>query len=92
LQRSSLEYVNAMAALTRNAKVENELVVSLKEDFRKLLLEQAGVPLTWSWEEADTELTRRGVLSGGELIRASQEADFVAASRLLATIERKVRG
>ncbi len=91
-QRSSLEYVTAMAALTRNANVEKELVVSLKNDFRKLILEQAGIPLAWSWEEADTELARRGVIGGAELIRAAQEADFVAASRLLATIERKIRG
>ena len=42
--RSSLEYVQAMGALTRNAGVEGELVLALKTDFRRFLREAAAIP------------------------------------------------
>jgi hypothetical protein len=89
--RSSLEYVTAMAALTRNAKVEPELVVALKADFRRLLDDRAGVPLEWTWDEADAELTRRGLFDAGELKRAAAEPEFVALSKALASLELRLR-
>jgi hypothetical protein len=90
-QRSSLEYVTAMAALTRNANVENELAASLKTEFRKFLLEHTNIPVEWSWTEASAELCRRGLLAAGELERAAQESEFVALSKSLATLEQRLR-
>lgn len=90
-QRSSLEYVTAMAALTRNAGVEGELVVALKSDFRKFLLDRAGIPVEWSWAEAGAELARRGLLEDGELERAAQEPEFVALSKSLAALEVRIK-
>ena len=89
--RSSLEYVSAMAALTRNAGVERELVVALKTDFRSMLRDRQGIPLSWSWAEADVELGRRGLISPGALVNASGEAAFVRLSRGLAELERRLR-
>lgn len=89
--RSSLEYVTAMASLTRNARVEGELVVALKAEFRRFLRDVAAIPLEWSWEEADAELARRGAIEAGAVMRACGEAEFVALSRALALIERQVR-
>ncbi len=89
--RSSLEYVTAMAALTRNAGVEEELVVVLGADFRAMLRDRLGIPLAWSWAEADAELARRGLIEGGSLARASNETAFVRLSRLLAELERRLR-
>jgi hypothetical protein len=91
-QRSSIEYVNAMAALTRNANVDAELVGALKADFRRFLFEHAGIPVEWSWAEAGTELARRGVLKEGELERAANEPEFVALSKALAALELRVKG
>ena len=90
-QRSSLEYVSAMAALTRNANVEKELVVALKADFRKFLFERAGIPVAWSWAEAGAELSRRGLLDEGELERAERVLEFVQLSKLLASFELRLR-
>lgn len=87
--RSSLEYVKAMAALTRNAGVEAELVVSLRTEFRKRLRDDFGIPLEWSWDEADSELARRGVLEAGILSRAANDGDFVSLSQGLARIEQE---
>ncbi len=85
--RSSLEYVKAMASLTRNSGVDAELVGSLKAEFRKRLREDFGIPLEWSWEEADAELARRGVTEAGVLISAANDGDFVSVSQALARIE-----
>ncbi|MDP3152433.1 MAG: DUF4350 domain-containing protein [Archangium sp.] len=85
--RSSLEYVKAMASLTRNAGVEAELVVTLKAEFRKRLRDELGIPLEWSWEEADAELARRGVTDAGVLIGAANDGAFVSVSQALARIE-----
>lgn len=89
--RSSLEYVSAMAALTRNAGVEPELVVALKAEFRRFLRDSAGVPIEWSWQEADAELARRGLMVGGALVHASEQRDFVLLSKDLARLETALR-
>ncbi len=86
--RSSLEYVKAMASLTRAAGVEAELVISLKSEFRKRLRDDFGIPLEWSWDEADAELARRGVIEAGILKKAANDDDFVSLSQGLARIER----
>ena len=90
--RSSLEYVTAMAALTQNARVEPELVVALKADFRRRLKDELGVPDTWTWEEADAELARRGAITPGALSLASTESQFVPLSQKLAKLEKLLRG
>lgn len=90
--RSSLEYVTAMASLTRNAGVEGEVVVALKAEFRRFLREVAAIPVEWSWEEADAELARRGSIEAGAVVRACGEPEFVALSQALAHLERQVRG
>lgn len=89
--RSSLEYVHAMGALTRNAGVEGELVIALKTAFRKFLRDTAGVPVEWTWEDADAELARRQSLPQGALVSASGHTDFVALSRALAKLENELR-
>lgn len=89
--RSSLEYVKAMGALTRNARVEGELVEALKADFRKFLRDVASVPLAWSWEDADAELARRQSLPEGALVNASRHQGFVALSQALAKLEHELR-
>lgn len=89
--RSSLEYVKAMGALTRNAAVEAELVSVLKTDFRKFLRDVAGVPVDWTWEDADAELGRRQTLSQGALVGAARQTDFVALSQALAKLENELR-
>ena len=89
--RSSLEYVTAMAALTRNAGVDEELVVALKKDFRAMLRDRLGVPVAWSWVEADAELARRGLIEAGLVSKADAEAEFVRLSRSLAELERRLR-
>lgn len=85
--RSSLEYVKAMAALTRNAGVEAELVVSLKAEFRKRLRDGFGIPFEWSWGEADAELAGRGVIEVGMLIRIANDGEFHSVSQALAKLE-----
>lgn len=89
--RSSLEYVRAMAALTRNAGVEAELVVALKDEFRRFLRDRCGLPVEWRWEEVDAELARRGITQPGQLVRASTEPEFVTLSKTLATLELRCR-
>ena len=89
--RSSLEYVQAMGALTRNAGVEGELVQALKTDFRRFLREAAAIPEAWSWEDADGELARRQSLPAGALIGAAQQTSFVALSQALARLENQLR-
>lgn len=86
--RAALEYVHAMAALTRNAKVEDELVVALKADFRARLQEERGLPTTLSWDEVATELARRGEATREAVLDAAGEARFVQLSRALARLER----
>ena len=89
--RSSLKYVQAMGALTRNAGVEGELVQALKTDFRRFLREAAAIPEAWSWEDADGELARRQSLPPGALVTASQHTSFVALSQALAKVENDLR-
>ena len=89
--RSSLEYVKAMGALTRNAGVEGELMQALKTDFRRFLREVASVPEAWTWEDADGELARRQSLPPGTLVTASQHTSFVALSQALAKVENDLR-
>ena len=90
--RSSLEYVTAMAALTQNAGVENELAVALKADFRRRLQDELAVPTSWTWEEADAELARRTSIEPGALLRASSQTGFLSLSRELAMLEKQLRG
>ena len=90
--RSSLEYVTAMAALTSNAGVEDELVVALKAEFRRFLRDRLGVPVEWTWEEADAELARRTSIEAGALVTASSQPEFVKLSQELAKLEKKLRG
>lgn len=89
--RSSLEYVKAMGALTRNAGVEGELLGVLKADFRKFLRDTAGVPVAWTWADADAELARRKSLTQGSLLSAERQTDFVALSQALAKLENELR-
>lgn len=88
--RSAREYVTAMAALTRNAKVEAELSLALQRDFRRHLHEHLAIPLGWSWEQADAELARRGGLAPGALVAAVSQRGFFPLSRALARLEQQL--
>jgi hypothetical protein len=89
--RSTREYVSAMAALTQNANVEAELVVAVRAQFRKTLQEEHGIPLGWSWDEVDAELTRRGGKAGA--VKAALTTDsLLETSRALSGLSERSRG
>jgi len=88
VHRSSLEYVQAMAALTRNAGVEGELVAAIKSEFRRRLEEEHGLSRQLDWASVGRELERRGVATASEVTSAGNEGSFLAASRQLARLER----
>jgi hypothetical protein len=90
--RSALEYVRAMATLTANAQVEDELVVALKHDFRRRLAEELSIPPGWSWEEAATQLAKQTGVSRDEVLAAARETSFVPLSRALAKLEHALHG
>ncbi len=90
--RSALEYVRAMAALTANAKVEDELVAALKHDFRRRLQDELAIPTGWRWDEAATELARRTGVEAAEVLTASRELRFVPLARALAKLEQSLHG
>jgi hypothetical protein len=85
--RSALEYVRAMAALTANAKVEDELVAALKHDFRKKLQDELAIPSSWSWDEAATSFAAKTGTEKSAVITAAELSDFLAVSRALAKLE-----
>lgn len=86
--RSALEYVHAMAALTANARVEDELVVALKHDFRRRLQDELGIATSLGWDDAATELARRAGVTREEVLAAAGETRFVPLARALAKLER----
>lgn len=90
--RSALEYVRAMATLTANARVEDELVVALKHDFRRRLAEELSIPTSWTWEEAATQLAKQTGVSRDEVLAAARETSFVPLSRALAKLEHALHG
>jgi hypothetical protein len=67
--RSVMEYVRAMANLARRAKVEAELFVELKARVRRVMHEQAGIPLQMETAEAARALEAAGVPLAQELTR-----------------------
>lgn len=88
--RSALEYVRAMAALTRNAGVEGELVEALRRELRLTLHEKLGTKLELPWEEVAREVERHAGVPASEVLAASTDGDFVSLSKRVAELERKL--
>lgn len=85
--QSSMDYVRAMATLTRSAKLESELLPRLRVELRAAMQDRAAVPTTWAWPEAARETARRLTLPEAELLAAETTHDVVALSRCLARVE-----
>lgn len=90
--RSALEYVDAMAALTRSAGLDHELVHALKERARQLASQRAGVPLELSWDEAQRALQEADDAAGRQFQELGQAVRVLPASRALARLERRLLG
>ncbi len=90
--RSALEYVRAMAALTENARVEDELVERLRGDARLFLQERLGVPAQLPLHEAAREVERQTGVTAADVLRLGTERDFLALSRLVARLEAAAEG
>lgn len=89
-QRSSSEYVAAMATLTARAGVEPELVAALKARVRRTLHGALGVPLSLSWEDAARLSAQRSQLRPEVIRQAGTSTDFLALTRVVAELEREL--
>ncbi len=85
-QRSTTEYVEAMAQLTQRASVERELVESLRRQLRLLLHERLGISL----ELSDDERARASGLPDAAALFHDQ--NFLSLSRRLAAVEAQLYG
>lgn len=104
VHRSVTEYLHAFAWLMRRAKVERELARDLRERLRRLFHERAGVLLSLSDEDAARELETHAripaprtlsvlrELRALETAERVQPAQYAAAAREAAAIERVLRG
>lgn len=86
LQRSTTEYVEAMAQLTHRAKLDAELVEDLRRQVRLMLHERLGLSLELSDEE---RARASGLPDALELFR---DQNFLSLSRRLAAVEARLYG
>ncbi len=86
-QRSAMEYVRAMAALTRDAKVDGELLARLRADLRAWLKERLGLSLALPVDEVIDELAKATTLGRDDLETVFRSADFLETSRAVARLE-----
>ena len=102
--RSTREYLEAMARLTRRAKVEPALVLKLKERLRRVILERVGLAITLSDAEVARELAIRKLAEEGpylSLVAALETAgadrtvaarDFAGLAHDVAVLEARIEG
>jgi hypothetical protein len=86
-QRSAMESVRAMAALTRDAKVDAELLARLRAELRACLKERLGLAVTLPTSELVRALEAATPLGHDELETVFSGTDFLEASRALARLE-----
>lgn len=84
---SSLEAVRAMSTLYAQAKVDDELTASARDQFRRKIAESFGIPRSWSWAEVAQELARRTGRPLQSLTSLERESRFLELSRALAELE-----
>lgn len=92
VHRASVEYVEAMAALTARARVEPELVAVLRSRLRRALHDALGVGVGLPWPEAARLAAERSRLEEARVLAVGATTDFLALSRLVAELERELGG
>ncbi|MBI3182043.1 MAG: DUF4350 domain-containing protein [Myxococcales bacterium] len=100
--RSTREYLDSLAHLTRRAKVERELVPELAHRLRVLMQDRLGIALSLSEADAAQEVERRCQVPSAKLTsllaRARTEApaagprEFARIAREIAQLERVITG
>lgn len=101
--RSSLEYLRAMAHLTRRAQVERELIPELLARLRRVMNDRLGIPVLLDDVDAARELERRCRIPASRLVALAERirrasatrptaAEYAALAREAAKIERVITG
>lgn len=90
-QRSSTEYVEAMASLLGRAHVEAALVAEVKTRARRLLQTALGLSPALPWREAGLQTAARTTLDAATVEALGQATDLLAATRHLAQLESALR-
>ncbi len=99
--RSGIEYVRALANLSRRAQLEPELLKELKARVRRVMHEQAGISPSLEPAEAARALEAAGVPLGEALLKLEaaepdaagrDPAQFSSLGRAAAQIERRLIG
>lgn len=91
-QRSSTEYVEAMARLTQRARLEPELVEALRRQVRLTLHERLGLALELPDAERARELAAALGLPLDDARALFTEPDFLKLSRRVARLEARLAG
>jgi hypothetical protein len=91
-QRSTTEYVEAMARLTEGARVEPALVEALRQEVRLELTERLGIAGTRDDADRVRELSLRLKLTAAEAQGLFTETDFLQLSRRVARLEALLAG
>lgn len=92
IHRSGVEYVQAMAEVTRRAHVEPELLASVQAQTRMLAHERLGIPVSLSWADAAVEVKARLASAAEAFAKVGASVDFVQASTAAAQFERTLLG
>jgi hypothetical protein len=92
VHRSALEYVAAMARLTRAARVEPELLDALRARARRLVQEHLACPPALAWEDAVALVGARDAAAARSMVGLAGARNFLDASRHLARLERRLLG
>jgi hypothetical protein len=88
VHRSAREYVEAMARLTERAKVEPELVTSLRHEVRLFLHERLGLSMTTTDEERVRAMVSSPGLSHEEASALFTDDQFLSLSRRVHAVTR----
>ena len=90
--RSGLEYVLAMASVTRAARVDEELVLALRDRGRQVVHERRGISTALGWDDGVLALGKTDPRAARFLAELGRARSFLLASTAVARLERRLEG